>query len=89
MMKNDNGEKCKKCLTSGNTKSIMKIRSEEVLQMAKMGRPKVDKPIDHVVTVKFREEEYRALLEYAQSHNLSISHILRLGVEMQIKDNQK
>lgn len=57
--------------------------------MAKMGRPKVDKPIDHVVTVKFREEEYQTLLEYAQSHNLSISHIIRMGVEMQIKDTHK
>lgn len=57
--------------------------------MAKMGRPKVDKPIDHIVTVKFREEEYQALLEYAQSHNLSISHIIRMGVETQIKDTRK
>lgn len=57
--------------------------------MAKMGRPKVDNPIDHVVTVKFREEEYQTLLEYAQSHNLSISHIIRMGVEMQIKDTHK
>ena len=57
--------------------------------MAKMGRPPVDKPIDHVVSVKFREEEYQALLEYAQSHNLSISHIIRLGVEIQIKNFQK
>lgn len=31
---------------------------KEAYDMAKMGRPKVDKPIDHVVTVKFREEEY-------------------------------
>ena len=57
--------------------------------MAKMGRPPVDKPIDHVVSAKFREEEYQALLEYAQSHNLSISHIIRLGVEIQIKNSQK
>ena len=57
--------------------------------MAQMGRPKVEKPIDHIVTVKFREEEYQALLEYAQSRNLSISHIIRLGVEMQIKNTQK
>ena len=57
--------------------------------MAKMGRPPVDKPIDHVVSVKFREEEFQALLEYAQSHNLSISHIIRLGVEIQIKNSQK
>lgn len=57
--------------------------------MAKMGRPKVDKPIDHVVTVKFKEEEYQALFEYAQNRNLSISHIIRLGVEIQIRNSQK
>ena len=57
--------------------------------MAKMGRPKAEKPIDHIVTVKFREEEDQALFEYAQSRNLSISHIIRLGVEMQIKNAQK
>ena len=29
--------------------------------MAKMGRPKAEKPIDHIVTVKFREEEYQEI----------------------------
>lgn len=57
--------------------------------MAKMGRPKVDKPINHVVTVKFQEEEYQLLLEYATKHNLSISQIIRMGVEMQIKPPKK
>lgn len=57
--------------------------------MAKMGRPKVDKPINHVVTVKFREEEYQLMLEYAESHNLTISHMIRLGIEMQIKQSRK
>ena len=57
--------------------------------MAKMGRPKAEKPIDHVVTVKFREEEYQALLEYAKNRDLSISHIIRMGVEIQIKNSQK
>lgn len=57
--------------------------------MAKMGRPKVDKPINHVVTVKFREEEYQLMLEYAESHNLTISHMIRLGIEMQVKQSRK
>lgn len=57
--------------------------------MAKMGRPKVDKPINHVVTVKFREEEYQLMLEYAESHNLTISHMIRLGIEMQINQSRK
>ena len=53
--------------------------------MARTGRPRVDKPINHVVTVKFREEEYQLMLEYAENHNLSISQMIRLGIEMQIK----
>lgn len=59
--------------------------------MARTGRPKVEKPINHVVTVKFREEEYQLMLEYAENHNLSISQMIRLGIEMQLLNqmNQK
>lgn len=57
--------------------------------MARTGRPKVDKPINHVVTVKFKEEEYQLMLEYAQNHNLSISQMLRLGIEMQLNQPPK
>lgn len=52
--------------------------------MAKMGRPKVAEPVNHVVTVKFKEEEYQLMVEYANSHNLSISQMIRLGIEMQM-----
>ena len=52
--------------------------------MARTGRPKVEKPINRVVTVKFREEEYQLMFEYAENHNLSISQMIRLGVEMQL-----
>ena len=72
-------------LTFGNTKSIMLLRYEGGNKMARTGRPRVEKPINHVVTVKFREEEYQLMLEYAENHNLSISQIIRLGIEMQIK----
>lgn len=54
--------------------------------MAKMGRPKKENPICRVVTVKFKESEYQIILEYAQRHNLSISQLLRLGAELQIKN---
>lgn len=54
--------------------------------MARTGRPKVNKPINHVVTVKFREEEYQLMLEYAENHNLSISQMIRLGIEMQLRN---
>ena len=43
------------------------------------------KPFDHKVTVKFKEEEYQIMVEYAESHNLSISQLIRLGVELQMK----
>ena len=58
--------------------------------MARTGRPKVDKPINRSVTVKFKEEEYQLMLEYTQSNNISISQLIRIGVEMQIiKSTQK
>jgi len=58
--------------------------------MSRTGRPKVDKPINRSVTVKFKEEEYQLMLEYTQSHNISISQLIRIGVEMQIiKSTQK
>ena len=53
--------------------------------MARTGRPKAEKPFDHKVTVKFKEEEYQIMVEYAESHNLSISQLIRLGVELQLK----
>lgn len=53
--------------------------------MARTGRPKTEKPFDHKVTVKFKEEEYQIMVEYAESHNLSISQLIRLGVELQLK----
>ena len=57
--------------------------------MAKMGWPKVDKPINHSVTVKFKEEEYQLMVEYAERHDLSISHMLRLGIEMQLMQEKR
>ena len=50
--------------------------------MARTGRPK---PFDHKVTVKFKEEEYQIMVEYAETHNLSISQLIRMGVELQMK----
>ena len=56
--------------------------------MAKMGRPKKENPICRVVPVKFKETEYQIMLEYAQRHNLSISQLLRLGAELQIRNER-
>lgn len=53
--------------------------------MARTGRPKAEKPYVHKVTVKFREDEYDVMLEYAENHNLSISQLIRMGIELQLK----
>ena len=41
--------------------------------MAKMGRPKVDKPADKKVTVRFTEEEHELLIEYTTKHDYDAS----------------
>ena len=53
--------------------------------MARTGRPKVEHPYEHKVTVKFKEEDYQLMVEYAEVHHLSISQLIRLGVELQMK----
>lgn len=79
----------KKGLTFSNTKSIIKIRYEGGVEVARTGRPRVKEPINHVVTVKFKEEEYQLMLEYAENHNLSISQMIRLGIEMQLRNQSE
>ena len=56
--------------------------------MAKMGRPKSENPCNHVVTVKFREDEYEMLVEYTKRHNLSVSAMIRLGIQMQLEQEK-
>ena len=75
----------KNVLTFGQTESIILLRYEGGIQMVRTGRPKADKPFDHKVTVKFKEEEYQIMVEYAETHNLSISQLIRMGVELQMK----
>lgn len=55
----------------------------------KMGRPKMKDPTEHVVSVKFKESDYLLMVEYAKNHNMSISQMIRYGIEMQLKASQK
>lgn len=52
--------------------------------MAKMGRPKIDNPADKRITVRFRDEEYYMLLEYAEHHNMSVAQVIRWAVETKV-----
>lgn len=57
--------------------------------MAKMGRPKTEDPADKRVNVRFREEEYELLLKYTKRHNMSITQVIKLAVEILISSDQK
>ena len=57
--------------------------------MAKMGRPKTDDPADKRVIVRFKGEEYDLLIEYAQSHDMSITQVIKLAVEKLISTNNE
>ena len=49
--------------------------------MAKMGRPKAEKPLEKRVTVRFSVEEYQKLEKIAARKNLTITQTIRKGVE--------
>ena len=55
--------------------------------MAKMGRPKVDKPKDYKVGIRLSDEEYTRLKEYAEKHNQTMAQIVREGVSHIISRN--
>ena len=57
--------------------------------MAKMGRPTVDNPSLHRVTVRFTESEYQTLKKYAESHNQTMTQAMKIGVELLYKQSQK
>ena len=52
--------------------------------MARTGRPKAEDPVNKRVTIRFKEDEYELLLEYAENHHMSIAQVIRLAVEMQV-----
>ena len=72
-------------MTFGKTKSIMVLGHEGGITDGK----KVEKPINRSVTVKFKEEEYQIMLEYAENHDISISQLIRMGVELKMRSNKQ
>lgn len=56
--------------------------------MARTGRPKSD-PMDKKVSVRFTNEEYEILVEYAKNHDLSITQAIKLSLKMDILSTQK
>lgn len=54
--------------------------------MAKMGRPKSDNPKLRALNIRLTETDYQRLLAYAQSHNLTITEVVRKGIEKEMKE---
>ena len=57
--------------------------------MAKMGRPKAEATADKRITVRFMDDEYNLLLEYAKNHEMSIAQVIRKAVDDLISTDQK
>ena len=58
--------------------------------MAQMGRPKLDEPMVHKVSVRFNEREYQRLKAYAEKINKTMTEALKDGIELLYeKDSQK
>lgn len=56
--------------------------------MAKVGRPKVDNPKQHKVTIRMSDEEYVKLMEYNQKHDQTITETMSEAFSFFI-DNRK
>ena len=50
--------------------------------MAQMGRPKLDEPMNHKVSVRFNDKEYQRLKAYAESINKTMTEALKDGIEL-------
>ena len=52
--------------------------------MAKMGRPKSEKPLDKRVTIRLNEEEFTILVEYAQNHDITVTQAVKSCIQEKI-----
>ncbi len=57
--------------------------------MAKMGRPKAEKPADKKVTIRLNGEEHELLLEYTKNHNMTMTQVVKMSVLEKLMADQK
>ena len=57
--------------------------------MARMGRPKLEKPMVHKVSVRFNETEYQRLKAYAESINKTMTEAMKEGIELLYEKDSK
>lgn len=56
--------------------------------MPRTGRPKIEKPLDQKISIRFTQEEYSILVEYAQNHNMAVTQVIRLCLQESILKKQ-
>ena len=54
--------------------------------MAKTGRPKSEDSITHFVGAKLNNHDYDLVIEYCKKHNMTLSHMIRYGLQLQLQD---
>lgn len=50
--------------------------------MAKMGRPKSESPKQRSLGIRVTDQEYKELKTYASKHNLTITEMLKKGLQL-------
>lgn len=60
----------------------MESGCEEVYQLAKMGRPKIENPRTWKVSVRFSDDDYQTLKNYAAAHDLTMTQVLLEGLKL-------
>lgn len=51
--------------------------------MARTGRPKSDNPKNSLIGLKLTEDEATKLREYASKHDMTITEVLKRGINLQ------
>ena len=57
--------------------------------MAKMGRPKSEEPMDKKISVRFTQKEYSRLVAYARLQNITVTQAVKSSVMEKIVTEQE
>ena len=57
--------------------------------MRKVGRPPIDNPKLHKVTVRMSDEEYTELMEYNQTHDMTITETMAAAFNQYMETEEK
>ena len=78
-----------KTLTCCRTKSIMRMVEGRYADLAKMGRPKAEKPKSSKISIRFTDEEFEQLKQRADQNDQTITETIREGVRLLFETKHK